>query len=77
MRFQALLLTSLVPLSAGCSTSRPIYNEGGQKILMVECGSGTSISVCYDRALKECPKGYRMISEDSGFNRKTVKIECK
>lgn len=77
MRLQTVLLAALIALSAGCSTSHAIYDERGQQIIMVECGAGTSISVCYDRATKECPNGYRMISEDSGFNRKTLKVQCK
>jgi hypothetical protein len=43
---------------------------------MVECGAATSFSLCYDRAAKECPKGYRTVSEEPGFNRKTLKVEC-
>ena len=44
---------------------------------MVECGAATSFSICYDRAAKECPKGYRMVAEEPGINRKTLKVECK
>ena len=43
---------------------------------MVECGAATSFSICYDRAAKECPNGYRTVSEDPGFNRKMLKVEC-
>ena len=71
----ALVLTSTI--ATGCTTAHPIYDDKGQQILMVECGASTSMSICYDRAAKECPSGYRMVSEEFGFNRKTLKVQCK
>lgn len=67
----------IVLIIGGCTTAHPIYDDKGDKILMVECGASTSMSICYDRAAKECPSGYRMVSEESGFNRKTLKVQCK
>jgi len=61
----------------GCSTATRISDQQGQPVVMIECGSATSFSVCYKRAEKECPSGYRMVSEEPGFNRKTLKVECK
>jgi hypothetical protein len=45
--------------------------------VMVQCGSSTSFSVCYNRAAKECPNGYKTVSEEPGFNRKTLKVACQ
>jgi hypothetical protein len=45
-------------------------------LVMIECGAATSFSICYSRAAKECPNGYRTVSEEPGFNRKTLKVEC-
>jgi len=66
-----------VTLLAACSTAHTINGSAGQPLVMIECGSSTSFSICYDRAAKECPNGYRTVSEDPGFNRKTLKVECK
>lgn len=67
---------SLVVLG-GCSTASPIYDTGGRPALLIECGAATSFSVCHERALKECPRGYETISETPGFNRKELRIRCK
>ena len=73
---RAIAFAALVTLT-GCSTATRIYGDHGEPLVMVECGSGTSFSICYDRASKECPNGYRTVSEQPGFNRKTLKVACK
>jgi hypothetical protein len=60
----------------GCTNANHIRGTNGEPLVMVECGAATSFSICYDRAAKECPNGYRTVSEDPGFNRKTLKVEC-
>lgn len=75
-RKRAAGLILIAFLAAGCTTAHAIYDDKGHQILMIECGSGTSMSVCYERAQTVCPTGYRTISEESGFNRKTLKVEC-
>jgi len=60
----------------GCTTASAIRGTAGEPLVMIECGAATSFSLCYDRAAKECPNGYRTVSEDPGFNRKTLKVEC-
>lgn len=69
---RAFLAAAFVAL-AGCSTAARISDEHGDPIVMVQCGSGLSFSVCYDRAAKECPNGYRTVSEEPSFNRKSLK----
>lgn len=72
---RAALLAGCLAL-AGCTTAHDIRGANGEGLVMVECGAATSFSLCYDRAAKECPKGYRTVSEEPGFNRKTLKVEC-
>jgi hypothetical protein len=72
-----LALFSGVIFMSGCTTANVIRGGSGEPIVMVECGAATSFTLCYDRAAKECPRGYRTVSEDPGFNRKTLKVECK
>lgn len=71
------IVAGLCSAIAGCTTANHIYGQNDQPVVMVECGAATSFSICYDRASKECPNGYRTVSEDPGFNRKTLKVECK
>ena len=69
------LIFTVIALS-GCTTAARISGSEGKPIVMIECGAATSFSICYDRATKECPDGYRMVSEEPGFNRKTLKVQC-
>jgi len=62
---------------AGCSTAHQIRGTEGEPLVMIQCGSSTSFSVCYERAAKECPRGYKTVSEEPGFNRKTLKVICQ
>lgn len=66
----------LAAVSAACTTAHAVKGTAGEPIVMIECGSSTSFSFCYDRASKECPSGYKTLSEQPGFNRKTLKVEC-
>lgn len=75
MRNVVILAIGVISL-AGCTTANTIRGSSGEQLVMVECGAATSFSLCYDRAAKECPNGYRTVSEDTGFNRKTLKVEC-
>lgn len=71
----ASCILTLVVLT-GCTTANPIRGASGESLVMIECGAATSFSICYSRAAKECPNGYRTVSEEPGFNRKTLKVEC-
>lgn len=73
---RAALLAGCLALAGG-ATAHHIRGANGEGLVMVECGAATSFSLCYDRAAKECPNGYRTVSEDPGFNRKTLKVECQ
>lgn len=72
-----LIATTIVlTFLAGCTTSNTIYEQDGKEALLIECGAAVSFSVCHDRAKKECPHGYRTLSEDAGFNRKEIRVRC-
>jgi hypothetical protein len=71
------LIVSIAALVAGCSTASKAYDKDGQQILVINCGAGTSMSICHDRAMSECPQGYSTVSEDNGFNRKELRVRCK
>lgn len=75
MRCAASIVLALTGIS-GCTTVAHIKGSQGEPIVMIECGAATSFSICYSRAAKECPSGYRTIEEDPGFNRKTLKVAC-
>lgn len=76
MRNAVILALGVISLT-GCTTAHTVRGPAGEPVVMVECGAATSFSACYNRAEKECPNGYRAVSEDPGFNRKTLKVECK
>lgn len=75
MRNVVILALGVISLT-GCTTAHTVRGSSGESVVMVECGAATSFSICHDRAAKECPNGYRTVSEESGFNRKTLKVEC-
>lgn len=72
----ASCILTLVVLT-GCTTANPIRGASGESLVLIECGAATSFSICYSRAAKECPNGYRTVSEEPGFNRKTLKVACQ
>lgn len=72
-----LLFTLLPVLLISCAQSTQINRGDGTKQFLVECGAGTSWSVCYEEANNVCPKGYNDVSRSSGFNRKEMTVECK
>jgi hypothetical protein len=69
-------LVVILTMLGGCSTAHSIKGSSGESVVMIECGAATSFSICYDRAAKECPNGYRTVDEEPGFNRKTLKVSC-
>lgn len=76
MRKALLLICSIGMLITGCTTSNRIFEKDGTEALLIECGAAVSFSVCHDRAKQECPNGYRVLSEDAGFNRKEIRVRC-
>ena len=62
---------------AACAQSTQINRGDGKKQFLIECGTGTAWSVCYEEANNACPNGYTDVSKSSGFNRKEMTVECK
>ncbi len=75
MKIVKLVLIYL--LLGGCTASNKSYDQDGEEALLCECGASVSFSVCHDRAKEECPNGYKVLSEDAGFNRKEIRVRCK
>ena len=73
---KALMLV-LAAGAIGCTTAHKIYDKQGKEALLIECGAAVSQSVCHDRAKKECPGGYTVLSEHRGLNRQEIKVRCK
>ena len=76
---KTLFFVAVVAASAlsGCATSQQIQGPNGEPLMMIECGSAVSMGVCYSKAKEVCPNGYRSVSEESGFDRKTLKVSCQ
>lgn len=71
-----VLICVVMMFVAGCTTVNSIYDKDGKEALLIECGAAVSFSVCHDRAKLECPNGYKTLFEDSGFNRKEIRVKC-
>jgi uncharacterized protein YcfL len=74
MKLWITLLPSI--LLVGCTTANTIYEKDGKQAILIECGAAVSFSVCHDRAKQECPVGYTTLYENSGFNRKEIRVRC-
>lgn len=59
-----------------CSTATRIQGTNGEPLVLIECGAATPSSVCYERAKRECPNGYKEVDHDTGFNRQELRVQC-
>lgn len=75
LKIGILFLPLLVSLAA-CTTAEPVYQPGGHMDYLVACGAGAPWSVCDHRAAKLCPKGYTVIFQSPGWERKQMGIKC-
>jgi hypothetical protein len=73
-RLFTLLFTSL--FVTGCTTSQEIRRPNGESEYLIGCGASTGWNICYEKANELCPQGYKTLLEDSGFNRKELRIVC-
>jgi len=69
-------LTACAALLGGCTTASTIPKPGGGTYRDVSCGTLAPIRICYERANKECPSGYKVISTDNDGTRKELVIDC-
>lgn len=74
MKFFYLSLLTLA-LTA-CTTSQEIRRPSGESEYLIGCGAATGWNICYEKANELCPQGYKTLLEDSGFNRKELRILC-
>lgn len=70
------VLTLGVIFITSCTTTQQINRPDGQKEYLIACGSATGWNICYDKANEICPTGYETLEENSGFNRKELRITC-
>ena len=63
MRALTFLLT-LLPLLAGCATSKPITGPSGKRAYFVKCPAA-AIDKCYEEASRVCPSGYTLADKGS------------
>jgi hypothetical protein len=73
-RRHTILLLALC--ASACTTVQEIKRPNGVIEYLVGCGAGTGWNICYNKANEICPTGYKTLSEDAGFNRKELRIEC-
>lgn len=76
-----MLRTAVFTLAAGllvgCTTVAPIQRPTGEpQEYVVACGAGSGWNICYNKANKLCPQGYKTTRERGGFNRKELWIRC-
>ena len=64
-------------LRSGCTASTPVHFTDGKPVQLIECGAVVPWSVCYKEANSACPKGYEVLREEAGFNRKSLTVRCK
>jgi hypothetical protein len=72
------ITTALIVLAllTGCTTTQEIRRPDGSVEYLIACGASLGWNICYDKANKICPSGYKTLSEDAGFNRKELRISC-
>ena len=60
----------------GCTTTQEIKRGTSDKEYLIACGASLGWNICYEKANELCPKGYKTLSEEAGFNRKELRIIC-
>jgi len=76
MRIITSAIVFSILLIGGCTTTQEIRRPNGTVEYLVACGASLGWNICYDKANKLCPGGYLTLSENAGFNRKELRIEC-
>lgn len=75
--FKIALIATIACLVSGCTTVASINRPTGEaQEYVVACGSGSGWNICYNKANKICPQGYKTLRESGGFNRKELFIRC-
>lgn len=76
MRLNKIIILSTLTF-IGCTTTQEINRGSSQKEFLIACGASLGWNICYEKANEICPKGYKTLSEQAGFNRKELRISCK
>lgn len=67
---------ALAALLVGCTTAAEYRRADGGTNVVVACGAAVGWNICLDRANKECPTGFDILSEVNDGNRKEMTIAC-
>ena len=52
---------------SACATSSKMYGPSGEEMYDISCpGIAVPMSVCYEKALTVCPRGYYLADRDTG-----------
>lgn len=76
MRGLISLTVIAVLFISSCTTTQKIQRPDGSTEYLIACGAASGFNICYKKANKLCPNGYETLSENSGLNRKEIRIEC-
>ncbi|MDL2172034.1 hypothetical protein [Asaia sp. HumB] len=74
MKYPIFLLICL--FVSGCTTASTIPKPGGGAYHVIACGTAAPVRICYERANKECPTGYKVVTQDNDGVRKELTIDC-
>jgi hypothetical protein len=72
-RTQVTLLACV--MMAGCATSQKVQRLDKSTEYVINCWY-FDWGICYDKARKICPSGYKYLSQDDQSNGKEVRIAC-
>ena len=75
VKYEVLMYLAVL-LIGGCTTTQESRRPDGGAEYLIACGASLGWNICYDKANEICPSGYTTLSEQSGFNRKELRITC-
>lgn len=63
----ATLMIAIIVNLVGCATASQTFDQSGEAVYDIACsGLAVPMSACYEKALQTCPKGYYLVSRDTG-----------
>lgn len=71
-----LIVLPLCVAIAGCATASTVPKPCGSAYDIIGCGTAAPVRICNERANKECPAGYKVVTQDNDGVRKELTIDC-
>ena len=59
-----------------CTTAAQYRRPDGGNNFVIACGAAVGWNICVERAQKECPVGFNVLSQINDGNRKEMTIAC-